>query len=371
MKNNLGLIIAIFIFMGCSNPTPPIQNVVKLPKKTMRKALGTPSQLALGSQHSCALFSSGQVMCWGSSANGQLGEIDGKKIRATHPHLLPYVTDGVAIDSIGYQTCVLRKNGTVICFGDDGSKKDMRPIPGLSNAKNIAVGQSTACASNPTGLWCWGKSTNGQIPGTLEARSQSAIKLERVFEKIIASETSFFGLGKSGWQGWGKNQDNVFRSEAHKLNGFTKIKDTESFIGVVSRGGVACGWSPTKVLCWAEMDKSGANLEPKGIVGDIEKVVVGEEFACALAEKKIFCWGGNAKGTLGDGTRNGRPDALAVEGLEGVTDIDAGALHVCAVTNKGVYCWGNSDSGETGVDSRIVKSRPVKLKFVGMEGKKY
>ncbi len=364
--------ILISLLLSCEKTPTPTEKENTVPESSVREALGQPQKLALGSEHSCALFTSGQVMCWGSSAATQLGEIKGKKIRSTVPHLLPYITDAIEIDSFADQTCVLRKNGEVVCFGTDGSKKEIRAVQGVNNATTIAVGKSTACASNKSDLWCWGKSKGGQIPGTFEMRTAKGVKLERNFEIMNGSESSFLAKGKSGWEGWGENKDNIFRTDAHVLNGFTKISKSELFVGMASREGVACGWTSNDVECWAEaMEGEDSILKPKGIIGAIEKVVLGNEFACALADKKIFCWGGNGQGTLGDGSRKSRAEAKAVEDLGDIIDIDAGAAHVCATTSEKTYCWGNSRSSQVGVDSRLVKTRPVELTFNGKIGEKY
>jgi len=73
--------------------------------------------VAVGGLHTCALGSDGTAVCWGSNADGQLG--DG----TTEQHLTPVpvsgVTDAVAIAAGRFHTCALRSSGTVECWGSN------------------------------------------------------------------------------------------------------------------------------------------------------------------------------------------------------------------------------------------------------------
>lgn len=74
-------------------------------------------ELALGAQHACVRTRDGRVLCWGSAAGGVLGrELD------------------------------------------DETVADPAPVPGVGDARELAVGEHTTCALGPTFLHCWGTS---------------------------------------------------------------------------------------------------------------------------------------------------------------------------------------------------------------------
>ena len=78
-------------------------------------------------------------------------------------------------------------------------------------------------------------------------------------------------------------------------------------------------------------------------VGSVVAVALGDTHACALADDgRIFCWGTNDQGQLGDGTLNYRDyPTTPVVGIDDARAIAAGIRFSCAVRSDGsVWCWG-------------------------------
>lgn len=85
-----------------------------------------------------------------------------------------------------------------------------------------------------------------------------------------------------------------------------------------------------------------------------------------LAEDgKVYAWGENRYGQLGDGTRIDRRQARVVEGLADVVGISAGDYHVLALTADGeVYAWGLEewwDLGRQDPEPGSMRTRPVRV----------
>ena len=84
--------------------------------------------------------------------------------------------------------------------------------------------------------------------------------------------------------------------------------------------------------------KAGAK---DGVAGEAQEVAVGSYHSCARVGGSLWCWGGNARGQLGDGTTAMRAAPVRVAGLEGVTRVVADGERTCALSgDRRVYCWG-------------------------------
>lgn len=72
--------------------------------------------VSAGSNFSCALTDAGQTWCWGTNAQGQLG--DGSTTQRDTPVLATEQTGGAeALSTRGYATCVLRADRSTQCWG--------------------------------------------------------------------------------------------------------------------------------------------------------------------------------------------------------------------------------------------------------------
>ena len=115
---------------------------------------------------------------------------------------------------------------------------------------------------------------------------------------------------------------------------------------------------------------------PKGVA--VTKVAVGDGSACAVAGGRLYCWGANDHGQLGDGssTASSDPVAVATDGVGGsalpasaeVTDVTVGSGAACAVAGGNVYCWGDNAVGRLGHDSPAGSAVPVAVATDGIGG---
>lgn len=82
------------------------------------EALSTSSSAA--GEHSCALWGSGSVACWGQDDRGQLGDGDvGGSVPVPVGIELPGGRTGVAVVTGGSHTCATLDDGSVVCWGHD------------------------------------------------------------------------------------------------------------------------------------------------------------------------------------------------------------------------------------------------------------
>lgn len=87
----------------------------------------------------------------------------------------------------------------------------------------------------------------------------------------------------------------------------------------------------------------------------IKYISSGEDYSVALTEDgKVFLWGKNSEGVVGDGTTINRVRPVSVFSIDvlrnkSVTQISAGVDHVLAITHDGkLVAWGRSEYGKLG-----------------------
>ena len=85
-----------------------------------------------------------------------------------------------------------------------------------------------------------------------------------------------------------------------------------------------------------------------------QRIACGMNHSCVIgADAKVYCWGNNAYGALGDGMEKDRSEPGPVVGLTQVAEISVDYARMCARTTTGdVYCWGDSEFGKAG-DGRL------------------
>src|SRR5215468_10116356 len=83
------------------------------------------------------------------------------------------------------------------------------------------------------------------------------------------------------------------------------------------------------------------------------QVAAGSYHSCAVNSftGKVYCWGRNVEGQLGDGTNIDRPTPVDITNrfANPIIQISAGDTTTCAVDNtRHVFCWGRGSEGELG-----------------------
>jgi alpha-tubulin suppressor-like RCC1 family protein len=101
----------------------------------------------------------------------------------------------------------------------------------------------------------------------------------------------------------------------------------------------------------------------------ITKIEFGLYFSTALtSDGRYFTWGYNNSGQLGNGSISTTPIAtpiemdLAVFGGETITDISAGYSHAAVITSSGkLYTWGLNNNGQLGDGTQVSSSTPTEV----------
>lgn len=131
----------------------------------------TATAISAGTEHSCAVLSTGEVSCWGVGRFGQLGTGDTSDLASpSAPIALPGGATATAISAGNYHTCALLDTGEVSCWGKGGtgelgtgvdgdSSSPAIPVvfPDGATAVAVSAGSQHSCAVLDTGeVSCWG-----------------------------------------------------------------------------------------------------------------------------------------------------------------------------------------------------------------------
>ena len=96
--------------------------------------------------------------------------------------------------------------------------------------------------------------------------------------------------------------------------------------------------------------------------GRWRSVASGQKHSCALDENsRAYCWGANSRGQLGIGSSTSAALAMPVVGDRSFDKLSVGWEHTCGIetTTRRLYCWGRNDQGNLGdgtVTDRVVPS---------------
>ena len=254
--------------------------------------------------HTCALTDGGNVKCWGSSLDGQLG--DGTTHNSSTPvNVHTSSTNSsplggiAAVSAGGNHTCALTNGGNVKCwgYGIEGQlgngRKDNIPTPvnvrtsstnssPLGNITAVSAGGNHTCALTKGGnVKCWGNGRTGQLGNRSTDISSTPVN-------VHTSSTNSSPLDNIAAISSGNNHTCALTERGH-VKCWGLGSEGELGVGKVS-------YRPTPVSIYI-------NLEDSNLLGDIAAVSTGNKYTCVLTiTKNVKCWGEGNSGQLGSGT---------------------------------------------------------------------
>ena len=311
-------------------------------------------QVTAGNRHTCALTDAKKVLCWGSGANGQLG--NGETVNEKN-HPVGVVSSGdadapllggiVQISAGDFHTCALTVEGTVKCWGEGTSGRlgddtntaknhpaDVVALTGstapLADIVQVSSGGAHTCALTSGGsVKCWGYGGRGN-------------------------------LGYGGTDDKNHPVDVAVSSDdnAPLLTGIVQISTGASFsCALTQAGGVKC-WGYGELRSLGNDDTTSAN-HPVDVVKEsgspfslsgIIQIASGYYHSCGLTiAGEIKCWGPGSVGQLGNNATDNHAAPVAV-----VSDTSGTHFHA-GLWRREYHCY-SDDTCEIDPDSLI---RPV------------
>jgi hypothetical protein len=271
-------------------------------------------------------------------------------------------TDGPYLSTGFVNTCALKLNSRITCWGNDIYHRVSDPNANTDSFSGVSSGNLTNCGLEIDGhLHCWGDNRYGQRSGP-NASTDS-------FREVGAGQGLTCGLTSDDHlRCWGLDQNG-------QTSGPNASPDTFS---AVSAGFHTCGlMTDGHLRCWGN-DDDGQVSGPNNSTDRFSAVSAGYAQTCAVKiDAHLACWGRDESGSVSG--PNASPDTFSavstfylhtcglkldghlacwgsdpyreVSGPNSSTDVfsavGAGSLHTCGLKLDGhLACWGLDSEGE-------------------------
>ena len=348
-------------------------------------------RLGGGGGHSLGLRADGALLAWGDNRQGQLGRGTTSEFGTVEAVV---GLSGVASFAVGLDhTLAILADGSLYAWGLNGngqlgngdSRNQLQPVPigGFgAPVRSVAAGRFASVAvAAPGSFWSWGLSHHGDGRGFFAAAPGQIVG--HPFVRVaVGGWPGFFshnlGLRSDGtvWA-WGANRwgelglgQFIGAIEPQPVTGVSQV------IALAAGGGHSLALTADgSVYAWGRNDAgqvgSGSSefrvAAPVRVAlpGIVVGIAAGQAHSLALlSDGRVFVWGENAEGQLGNGVLlvSGTPQAVAGLGSSPIVSVGAGERHSLALDRDGnVWGWGANDRRQLGDLGATVSLRPVQL----------
>ena len=335
-----------------------------------------------------------ELYSWGSNSAGQLG--NGNTVNSSTPLKvqLPAGVSATAAASGADFSLAVGTDGKLYSWGDNGNGElgnnnttsSLLPVvvslPAGITATAVSAGAEHSAALGSDGnIYDWGYNGFGQLgngtktdsdhpvkvvlPGGVKAR---AVAAGEFMTEAIGSDLNVYawGDGQMGGLGDGKTVDELTPIQVN-VSGVTAFAAGGLHSLVISAGSVfAYGYGGFGQLGDGATTNASTRVKvslPVGVTATA--VAAGQYHSLAIGNNgKIYAWGNNANGQLGNGTLVSVSTPVIVSMPAGVTPVSiaAGADHSMAIGSDGnLYAWGYNGLDELGNGTSTDAKTPVQV----------
>jgi len=259
--------------------------------------------------------------------------------------------DEVTIASGEYHTCVIKKDSSGLCWGENGNGQSGNgntnflrspasiDLPTGKTLKSLDANYRQTCGIMNTGeLYCWGNNPSGALgDGTGGTRYTPQLVSLPAHLSVVSigmgeSHTCAIMESRSLWC-WGSDSTGQLSYE-------DSVQTKNQNFPIMSK-------TPTK---------------------KVRAVTAGYLFTCIIShDYDVWCAGTNSAGQLGDASTTQRHSFVqtGIPSASRVIDLDAGYQHSCALLkNSQVWCWGDGGYGQLGDKNTTSRTTPVLVQSI-------
>jgi alpha-tubulin suppressor-like RCC1 family protein len=239
-----------------------------------------------------------------------------------------------SISGMASQMCASMADGSVECSGKSYLPQSESSVPvrfpGIAGATAVQTGVRYNCALLASGkVECWGDDGFGQLGNGSTQDSAVLVEVSGISDAVALSTGGFHAcavLATGRVMCWGRNRG-----------------------GSLGDGTVIDRHVPVEVRGITDATGVGAGF-------------IQDETCAVLESGRVYCWGSNGSGQLGNGTHTKSTLPVRVRGVTNAVQVSASGSHVCAVLATGsVDCWGSNDGGQLGNASTRSAALPVRV----------
>ncbi|MGH0031299.1 MAG: GDSL-type esterase/lipase family protein [Myxococcota bacterium] len=237
-------------------------------------------------------------------------------------------------------------------------------VPAGAEGASLAAGGrrsyatlSHACAVVDGGLQCWGAAERGQLgEGMAANRRPVPVRVAGLSDvrDVAAGGAHTCALAAGRVHCFGDNADGQGGApRPFVMLDPTPVAGLPEPVDAVAAGlAHTCAIAAGQVLCWGRNERGESGAPPRddcrephrvkrcsvpptrvaGVGGPARALALGDRYGCALADGRVWCWGGKASD----------PRASPVDLPSEATAIAAGGRHTCALLAGTVWCWSDA-----------------------------
>lgn len=322
----------------------------------------------------CVVFTGGALKCWGQNNYGQLG--DGTMTDRTSPVPIDAGTSYAAVvNGGGPSACGLTSAGVVKCWGWNGGGQlgdgstSQRLAPSVTDGgaiyKSVVGGSGPHhCGINAADqLRCWGYNPYGQIgDGSISTRATPATIDSVTYKSVSIGANHTCGVTTGGvLKCWGDNSAYQLGDGTTTASLTPKTVDAGTlYLSVVSGSNNNCAITTGHALkCWGNNFSGQLGNGTTTALTTPTPIDVGTSYFAAAASAaggytcgittgySLKCWGTNAYGQLGDGTKVSSLVPIVIDPATTYNFITISGDHACAVpVAGGLKCWGSNSGSQ-------------------------
>lgn len=314
-------------------------------------ALSDATQIAVASGLGCAVTRRGRVQCWSLSeviaAQGK-----GRQKFERRAALIPGIERAVSVGLGRSRACALLEGGQVACWGTEKSDGAVAPqrIEGIRDARSLSMMSTSDIACAVTARQT--VACSGPAAFTLP-EFPSGWSFERAVEHPSLTDVREVALAQTHYcvlQSGGRVRCFGFGSEPTSIVGAHQVVTTDNTTCVVTASrGASCFGSPSLVGGGAELATTSFLERPREVAGlsQVSALAAGSDSICALRnDGTARCWGSNATGGLGDGTRQSRFAPVPLCNARAIVQVAPGPQSCALFGDGSVRCWGDVEAIE-------------------------
>ena len=247
------------------------------------------------------------------------------------------------------------------------------PAPAIE----ISAGREVTCAiTNANDLYCWGLNSVGQMGDTTTVDRWTATYAGSYVAHVYVGSLHVCAMQTHGellcWGGNSRGQvgDGTFVDKHSSTRPTSPAFAQQLAVGLET---TFVRPAADELDCWgsgdgliygpSSTDHNQAMAIPS--LSGIADVALGNYHQCVvIAGGGMKCWGSNAFGQLGDGTKTDNAIPVFVSGITGRPDqISMGGNYSCARLGAFVRCWGFNDSGQLGDGTNTSRTVPTAVSW--------